>query len=231
MQLLSQYKGKRDFMNFFLAAKEEHPELVSDNEIVGYLILNILGGADTTAILLKACIYHILKNASVAKNLSAELRAADLPSPAPYEKLQHLPYLSACITEALRFHPVVGHVLERIVPSTGLTLSDGTVLPPGTIVGVNPWVTSRDTEIYGADAEVFRPERWLKQDGESEEEYQERTKRMRDADLSFGAGKRTCLGRPLALIELYKVVGGLFGEYDVSDRFLSSWGRRRTERG
>jgi hypothetical protein len=41
MQKLDQFKDKSDFMNSFIKAKEEHPDLVSDNEIIGYLILNV----------------------------------------------------------------------------------------------------------------------------------------------------------------------------------------------
>jgi hypothetical protein len=36
-----EYKEKKDFMNGFLAAKEEYPDLVSDNEIIGYMMLNV----------------------------------------------------------------------------------------------------------------------------------------------------------------------------------------------
>ena len=31
-----------------------------------------------------------------------------------------------------------------------------------TTVGVNPWVMGRSTELYGPDAEEFKPERWLR---------------------------------------------------------------------
>lgn len=33
--------GKKDFLNGFLQAKEEHPELVTDNEVIGYMIINV----------------------------------------------------------------------------------------------------------------------------------------------------------------------------------------------
>jgi hypothetical protein len=73
---------------------------------------------------------------------------------------QSLTYVQACIKEGLRIHPVVGMLLERIVPEGGATF-DGVFLPGGTIVGMNPWVIARDKKVYGEDAEDFRPERWI----------------------------------------------------------------------
>lgn len=112
-------------------------------------------------------------------------------------------------------HPVVGHIFERIVPSTGLTLPNGDILPPGTIVGVNPWVIHYDSRIFGADPYGFRPERWLASSGESKETYEARIRKMKDADMVFGGGNRICLGKPLALVEVYKVVATVFARYDV----------------
>lgn len=180
------------------------------------MILNILGGADTLAICTKATFYHLLKSPSAKSKLTHELRSANLCFPPPYDALSKLPYLDACIKEGLRIHPVIGHILERVVPATGLVLPDGTVLPPGTIVGTNPWVMHTDPRIFGSDAETYRPERWLQGADEPDALYAARIRRMKDADLSFGAGNRVCLGRPLALVELYKMVGFVFGKYDVS---------------
>ncbi|KAH7108667.1 cytochrome P450 [Dendryphion nanum] len=214
-QNMEQFKGKKDYMNGFLKAKEEYPDLVTDNEVIGYLILNILGGADTTAIVSKAIFYHILKHPRVVKILVSELRSSSLPYPASYTTTSTLPYLDACIKEGLRMHPVVGHIFERVVPSTGLTLSSGVSLPPGTIVGVNPWILHRNTDVFGDDAESFRPERWLRGEGEGEGEFEARLKRMKDADLTFGMGNRTCLGRPLGLVEIYKLVATLFRRFEI----------------
>ena len=33
-----------------------------------------------------------------------------------------------------------------------------------TIVGANPWVIHRNTDVYGDNVEEFRPERWLEKD-------------------------------------------------------------------
>ena len=60
-------------------------------------------------------------------------------------------------------HPAVGQLLERIVPEGGTTIN-GIVLPAGVIVGMNPWVAARDKNVYGHDADMFRPERWIEAD-------------------------------------------------------------------
>lgn len=221
MQALDQFKGKTDFMNHFLQAKEEHPTVVTDNEVIAYMIINVLGGGDTTSITIKAIIYHALKNPAVHARLVQELRAINLSHPAPFSSLENLQYLDACIKEGLRIHPVVGHIMERIVPSTGLALNNGVTLPPGTIVGVNPWVVHRRAEVYGERPDEFLPERWLKKPAEGDAEFEARIKRMNDADLSFGKGNRVCLGRPLALVEMAKIVGTLFAKYDVSSGALA----------
>ncbi|KAH7347094.1 cytochrome P450 [Pyrenochaeta sp. MPI-SDFR-AT-0127] len=208
-------KGKKDFLNGFLKAKEEFPNLVTDNEVIGYMIINILGGADTLAIVIKAIFYHVLKSPSAKSKLIAELHAAKLSFPAAYKSLEHLPYLNACVAEGLRCHPVVGHIFERVVPSGGLKLPDGTMLPPGTIVGVNPWIIHSNESIYGENTDQFIPERWLRGPAEHQLAFEARIKKMKDADMSFGGGNRVCLGRPLAMVELYKVVATVFSRYEI----------------
>jgi cytochrome P450 len=176
----------------------------------------VLGGADTLAIVIKGIFYHLLKSPAAKAKLVAELRAANLAFPAPYTTIEQLPYLDACIKEGLRMHPVVGHIFERIVPASGLTLPSGDVLPPGTIVGVNPWVIHYKECIFGAKPYEFLPERWLQSKDESKDAYEARMKKFREADMVFGGGNRICLGKPLALVEVYKVVATVFGKYKVS---------------
>jgi len=73
------------------------------------------------------------------------------------------------IQETLRIHPNTGTIIERKVPAGGATI-DGYYLPEGTTVGVNAWVLHRNKDIYGNDAEVFRPERWLEATSEKRAE-------------------------------------------------------------
>ncbi|KAF2638795.1 cytochrome P450 [Massarina eburnea CBS 473.64] len=225
MQNFEAMKGNKDFLSGFLQVQQEYPS-VTVHDVIGWLIINILGGADTTAIVMKALFYHILKSPYTKNTLVTELKAANLTYPPSYASLSGLPYLSACIKEGLRMHPVIGQIAERVVPlsSPGLTIpyphpdSDTSVtLPPGTIVGMNPWVVHRQAATFGSRPDDFIPERWMQGyvAGEGVQEWEGRVKRMTAADMSFGNGNRTCLGRPLALVELYKLVATLFGKYEI----------------
>mgnify|MGYP001588073671 CR=1 FL=1 len=65
----------------------------------------------------------------------------------------------------MRCHPGVSYPLERLVP-VGDTELCGRKLRAGTVVGINPVVVHHNTEVYGPDAALFRPERWLEADPE-----------------------------------------------------------------
>ena len=62
--------------------------------------------------------------------------------------------------EALRIHPGVAFPLERYVPPEGAVIC-GKAVPGGTNVSVNAAVIHMDKNIFGPDADQFRPERWI----------------------------------------------------------------------
>ncbi|KAF4982904.1 hypothetical protein FDECE_17421 [Fusarium decemcellulare] len=209
-----EFRPRKDFLDNFLEAKQQYPDIV-------------LAGADTTAIVQKSTTYHILEHSEVLEKLRAELDAANLSFPPTYEQTKDLPYLTAVIKEGMRMHPVIGGILERVVPDGGLTLPDGRFIAPGTKVGINPWVSSRNTEAYGEDAAAHRPERWLQSEDESDEGYAARLKRMKDADFTFGNGNRICVGRNLATVELHKMTSTLFSRFDIQlDANNKEWAPR-----
>ncbi|KAK3306759.1 cytochrome P450 [Chaetomium strumarium] len=223
----SESGSKSDYLQHFLACKTTYPDLVDDNAVLGYLLINVLAGADTTAITLRAVLYFTLKHReTVYRRLAAEVRAAaaaaatarfDSARPAPYAAARQMPYLEAVVREAMRCHPAVAMLLERYVPEGGLALPDGSsCVPAGTAVGMNAYVVQRNRAVWGPDADDFHPERWLRaDDGETEAQYRVRLQKMNAADLTFGGGSRVCIGRHLALVEVYKLVATLLNRYDM----------------
>jgi len=226
-RLVSRYQGtdsdyhsadKPDFLDRFIEAKNANPEMVDDNQIVSWLMINLIAGADTTAITIRTAFYYGLRTPGVWSRLRAELTAAGLTKemcPIAYKEARQIPYLEAMVREALRIFPAVGLSLERYVPAGGQKLLDGSFVPENTILAFNAYVINRNRDVWGPDADQFRPERWLRAEGESDEAFRSRLQGMNNADLSFGAGSRICLGQNIALMQMYKVVASMCLLYDV----------------
>jgi cytochrome P450 len=90
----------------------------------------------------------------------------------------------------------------------------GVRVPAGTQISLSQHALMRRTDVFGPDAMIFRPERWISEkDGET-------LKRMEKVwELSFAAGRFTCLGRGIALMEVNKVF------VEVRTFFFSSSGQ------
>ena len=167
---LSKPTDRRDFLSLFLKAKLDHPEVVSDRQVISYSLTNVFAGSDTTAISLRSVFYYLLKNYDILKKVVQEIdevvRDRDCcQHPISFAESNRMAYLQAVLKEAMRMHPAVGLLLERSVPKDGCIIA-GTWLPGGTIVGISPWVMHRDRQVFGEDADVFRPERWLEADSD-----------------------------------------------------------------
>ena len=92
--------------------------------------------------------------------------------------------------------PILG-LFPKVVPEGGYE-HNGQFLPAGTDVCVNMASLLRSTELFGADADVFRPERFLVDE-------EKRKQMQQSVDLVFGYGQHLCLGKHIAFMELYKV--------------------------
>lgn len=69
----------------------------------------LFAGSDTTAIAFRSLFYHLMHNPEAYRKLEAEVDQAvnegRLSMPPTYKEASQLPYLCACIKEALRIHP------------------------------------------------------------------------------------------------------------------------------
>jgi cytochrome P450 len=209
------YEDRADFLAHFFDAQQKHADIVSDLQLTTYAATNVLAASDTTSAALTAIIYHILKYPGVHARVKHEINATNPTFPVPYAIAAKLPYLAAVIREVLRIFPTTGIELERTVSDGGLILPSGHKLPPGAVVGINAWPVHRDKQIFGEDANEFRPERWLQQPNESTNDFDARLQRMQRVFLTFGAGPRACLGRNMAFLQLYKLIATLFGLFEV----------------
>ncbi|EPS25476.1 hypothetical protein POX_c03861 [Penicillium oxalicum] len=216
-----------DLLSKFLAAHEAHPEFMNESLVRTMAVSMAFAGSETTAISLSAVFYFLLKTPYALERLRQEIDDAAREGAfsdsetglVTWHESQRLTYLDACIKEAFRLHPAAGLPLERIVPKQGAEI-DGHFVPGGTIVGCSAWLIHMDKETFGDDVESYRPERWLPdetrcQTESGQEAELRRIKEMNGTMFQFGMGSRTCIGKNISLLEIYKLVPSMLRRFDI----------------
>jgi hypothetical protein len=93
--------------------------------------LFMIAGTETTATLVSGLTTLLLENSQAMKELTTEIRQAfETPADMSIEKCAALPYLNACLKEALRLYPPVATGRPRVCPPEGSTIC-GHYIPPG----------------------------------------------------------------------------------------------------
>lgn len=157
----------------------------------------IAAGHETTASALLWTIYALSKSPAVQSRLRDEVLALE-PSMISAKAIDELPYLDNVIREALRvYSPTLTVPWESL---EDMTIA-GVQIPKGTTVQVVPAMIQLNPEIWGADAEVFKPERW---DGETVSPF---------AMETFSNGPRICPGKALALLNMKVLLVGMIREF------------------
>ncbi|KAJ2901597.1 hypothetical protein MKZ38_001617 [Zalerion maritima] len=204
--------SRQNFLSQLFRLQKKDPQKFPDSAIFSTCITNIGAGSDTTSISLCSVLHNLMTHPLALEKLRQEVDAkySELGSPEflPFKDTQAMPYLQACIKEALRLHPATGLPLARVVPETGATIS-GTHFLGGSVVGINTWVMHQNTDIFGPDAQAFRPERWLDQSSEQ-------LSVMERHWIPFGAGSRTCIGKNISLLEMNKLIPVLIKAFDFT---------------
>lgn len=195
-----------DFLDNFFETQRADPQNFTNDLVLGHLISNVAAGGDTAAATMSGIVYNTLKHPHVLKRLQQELDGNIKQTPVSWKVASSLPYLDAVIQESIRFHPGTSFAMERVVPQEGLKLPDGRFLAPGTVVGMHNWVVNRDKTVFGPDADSFDPKRWLQKNDEDAAAFSSRIANMKNAVLSFGGGKRRCVGKNFAMLEMYKIL-------------------------
>lgn len=155
----SEYDGRYVFLHELIKQTSDPYTLRSET-------LNVLlAGRDTTASLLSNTWHYLARRPDIWSKLKVEVDRLHGDKPT-YEQIKNMKYLRWVLNESLRLMPVVPSNTRVANEDVVLPLGGGedgkspVLLPKGWAVHYSPYAMHRRPDIYGADCQEFRPERW-----------------------------------------------------------------------
>lgn len=233
-------------------AVSSNTERLTDAELLGQMNVMVFAGLDTTTSALARCIYLLAQHSGAQARLRSEIRDAtetlendgDMSSvELPYDVLMSLPFLDGVVKETLRLYPSLP-VMSRITSKTttlplqfpALSRSGGytstVTIPEGAYTIISILAANRHQEVWGDDANEWRPERWLSSHLAAPSQAQEVKFSLDGEDvtstsptpgakdsvrfpgvysnmMTFLGGSRSCIGFKFAEMELKQVIATL----------------------
>lgn len=196
-------RGAKEPNRYVLA--HELLERTTDTAKVRSQLLNVfLPAHEAVGVALTNIFFNLARTPSVYQKLRQEILAAEVHDTCwTFERLKSLRYLQNVISETFRLNPAIGTntrmaLRDTILPTGGGLSGYGTspiFVRKGDTITVSFYALHRRQDLFGEDANVFRPERW------------ETLRPPHWAYLTFGGGPRVCPGQNLALTEVaYTIV-------------------------
>ncbi|KAM4796748.1 25-hydroxyvitamin D-1 alpha hydroxylase, mitochondrial [Rhinophrynus dorsalis] len=191
-------KVEGKYLTYYLAQ-----EKIPMKSIYGNVTELLLAGVDTISSTLSWSLYELSRHPDIQSALYNEitdvLQGQPIPSAA---QVARMPLMKAVVKEVLRLYPVIpGNA--RVISDRDIQVGEYTI-PKKTLITLCHYATSRDEKIFSNPNE-FHPERWQKKD-ESYHPY---------ASIPFGFGKRSCIGRRIAELEVYLALARILMHFEV----------------
>ncbi|XWS32290.1 hypothetical protein CRYUN_Cryun23aG0147200 [Craigia yunnanensis] len=191
---------KEDILQRFLVESEKNPEKMNDKYLREIILNFIFAGKDTSANTLSWFFYMLCKNPLIQEKIAQEVMdiniskgnddiVDDFVTTITDATLEQMHYLHAAITETLRLYPAVP--IDGRCAEVDDILPDGHKIKEGDGVYYMAYAMGRMPSIWGEDADNFRPERWLNNNGVFQPESSFKF-------IAFHAGPRICLGKEFA---------------------------------
>lgn len=166
---------------------------LNDDEIIS-TVSDIFGaGFETVSTCLYWSFLYLIHYPEVQAKIQEEIdKNIGLKSPR-FEDRKILPYTEAFINEIFRHSPLVPFTIPHC--TTADTTLNGSFIPRKTCIFINLYQVNHDETIWD-NPTVFRPERFLNENGELNKSLTEKV-------LIFGMGIRKCLAEDLSRNEIF----------------------------
>jgi cytochrome P450 len=194
---------------------------LSPEEILGHVSVFLAGGSETTSATFQWLIIELCRHPAVQTRLRNEVRARwptlspqhtkDNAEKSLFSQIENIPYLRAVVDEVLRIHPAAMVTQRRARRDMTIT---GISIPKGTMLTIPPIATNLNTRIWGDDAAVFNPDRWLREKSASRSTTSGGQQTC--SIMTFGHGPQRCPGWSLARLMLMCITAAFVHEYEAS---------------
>lgn len=176
----------------------KNPCYANDDELAADVLLYLTAGHDTTAYTMAFTLLELARNTKEQTKIRNDI--ATMESPAEWRKSD---VLQRNIKESMRLYPVSASGSSRVCGRDFIT-KEGYTIPKGTSVVSHIMMTHRNKNVYGMDADLYNPSRWINP-----------TKDQKNAFLIFSAGKQNCVGQALANAELHCIIPRILSEVEL----------------
>ncbi|KAK6497770.1 hypothetical protein TWF481_012172 [Arthrobotrys musiformis] len=200
----------KDILSWILNATDpETGEHLSLSDVWGEARVLIIAGSDTTSTSLSGALFYLSRNPDILEKLRTELRTTFSSGDEiwPGQKINSCSYLKHVIEEALRMSSPVGGILWR--ETTADHVIQGVKIPAGTDCGVPVYAIHHHTDHFN-DPHVFNPDRW-----DESIVGAESVANAKSAWIPFQIGSRSCIGRPLANMELTLTLARIIYGFEI----------------
>ncbi|KAI1632883.1 cytochrome P450 [Biscogniauxia mediterranea] len=183
---------------------------LSDRQMSDQLVTSMAAGHDTTAPAISWTCYLLSKHLSwqdaLRKEVSEALNMAGDESNLD-ARLEQLPILNAVISETIRLYPTIPDSPRVAIKDTTIM---GQPVPSGTHVLIPIWLVNRSPDVWGPDAQEFKPERWI----EKGKRNNTGGARSNYDFMAFSHGPRNCIGQFVARAEMRCVIAALVRRFE-----------------
>jgi cytochrome P450/NADPH-cytochrome P450 reductase len=218
-------------------AVDEDGARLTEQEVIDEFITIRGAGHETTSNTLSWALLLLAQHQDQQQMLFEETKKYITGLTPTFEEVENLSFTKCCLYETLRLYPTVPSFPRLSVKDTTL---GGYDLPAGTYVFVSQSALNRRKDLWGSDADTYKPDRFNRE-GYSLELMQSMPKGcppIKDGDnpdvarrlfgfAPFGAGKRTCPGQRLALLESAVILASLIKHFKIE---VSNGGKAIEER-
>ncbi|OJJ48675.1 hypothetical protein ASPZODRAFT_14803 [Penicilliopsis zonata CBS 506.65] len=203
-------QDKKDLLNALILGRDPQTgQGLTDESIIDNMVTFLIAGHETTSGMLSFLFYYLLKNPHAYQTAQEEVDRVIGRRKITVEDLPKLPYINAVMRETLRLSPTAAAITIGPHPEKNkedpITIGKGKyVISKDQIIVLLLGKLHRDPEVWGPDAEEFKPERML------DEKF---NKLPKNAWKPFGNGMRGCIGRPFAWQEAQLVIAILLQNF------------------